>query len=205
MQDQVADRIEKKLQELPWFDKVVTYTKPGFTAMNVGFRDNTPSRGGAAALLPAAQEARRYSRPNCPADLIGPNVNDEYGDVNSVLYMLTRRWRGLCAAEEGRRRHCASSSLRFRASRRLTCTACRTSASYVEFSHAKLATLGIPPEALFASLQKQNAVLPAGTVESGAQRIAASHHGCPRRGEGGSRNAGRGARAACSVLATSRR
>ena len=44
MQDQVADRIEKKLQELPWFDKVVTYTKPGFTAMNVGFRDNTPAR-----------------------------------------------------------------------------------------------------------------------------------------------------------------
>jgi multidrug efflux pump len=44
MQDQVADPIEKKLQELPWFDKVITYAKPGFAAMNVGFRDNTPAR-----------------------------------------------------------------------------------------------------------------------------------------------------------------
>ena len=42
---------------------------------------------------------------------------------------------------------------------------------FVEFSHAKLATLGIPPQALFDSLQKQNAVVPAGTIESGAQRI----------------------------------
>src|SRR5918995_3130877 len=42
MQDQVADRIEKKLQELPYFDKVQTYTKPAFTAMQVSFRDNTP-------------------------------------------------------------------------------------------------------------------------------------------------------------------
>lgn len=40
MQAQVADRIEKKFQELPYFDKVVTYTKPGFTAMQVMFRDS---------------------------------------------------------------------------------------------------------------------------------------------------------------------
>ena len=44
MQDQVADPIEKKLQELPYFDKVTTYTKPSFTAMQVAFKDNTPAR-----------------------------------------------------------------------------------------------------------------------------------------------------------------
>ena len=42
MQTQVADPIEKKLQELPFFDKVKTYTKPAFTAMQVTFKDNTP-------------------------------------------------------------------------------------------------------------------------------------------------------------------
>jgi multidrug efflux pump subunit AcrB len=42
---------------------------------------------------------------------------------------------------------------------------------FVEFSHAKLGTLGIPPQALFDSLARQNAVAPAGTVETGAQRI----------------------------------
>jgi multidrug efflux pump subunit AcrB len=44
MQTQVADPIEKKLQELPYFDKVTTYNKPSFTAMQVAFKDNTPAR-----------------------------------------------------------------------------------------------------------------------------------------------------------------
>src|SRR5271165_7343187 len=44
MQTQVADPIEKKLQELPYFDKVTTYSKPGFTAMTVAFKDYTPAK-----------------------------------------------------------------------------------------------------------------------------------------------------------------
>ena len=42
---------------------------------------------------------------------------------------------------------------------------------FVEFSHAKLATLGITPQALFDSLAKQNNVVPAGTVETTSQRV----------------------------------
>ena len=59
MRDQVADPIEKKLQELPFFDKVETYTTSGFMAATVTFRDNTPPEPGARSLLPDAQEARR--------------------------------------------------------------------------------------------------------------------------------------------------
>ena len=44
MQTQVADPIEKKMQELPFIDKVTTYSKSGFTAMQVAFKDNTPAR-----------------------------------------------------------------------------------------------------------------------------------------------------------------
>src|ERR1700722_1106234 len=44
MQTQVADPIEKKLQELPYFEKVQTYSKPAFTAMQVTFRDSTPPK-----------------------------------------------------------------------------------------------------------------------------------------------------------------
>src|ERR1700734_4457141 len=44
MQTQVADPIEKKLQELPYFDKVETYSKPSFTAMQVSFKDSTPPK-----------------------------------------------------------------------------------------------------------------------------------------------------------------
>src|SRR5829696_789310 len=82
MQNQVSDRIEKRLQELPWFDKVVTYTKPGFTAMNVGFRDNTPPRE-VPQLFYQLRKKLADIRGELPGDLIGPNVNDEYGDVDS--------------------------------------------------------------------------------------------------------------------------
>ena len=44
MQAQVSDPIEKKLQELPYFDKVTTYSKPSFAAMTVAFKDYTPAR-----------------------------------------------------------------------------------------------------------------------------------------------------------------
>ena len=70
MQDQVADRIEKRLQELPWFDKVITYTKPGFTAMNVGFRDNTPAREVPQLFYQLRKKLDDLKR-ELPGDLIG--------------------------------------------------------------------------------------------------------------------------------------
>ena len=80
MQEQVADPIEKKLQELPFFDKVQTYTKPSFTAMQVVFRDNTPAREVPNAFYQLRKKLNDL-KPQLPAALIGPNVNDEYGDV----------------------------------------------------------------------------------------------------------------------------
>ena len=59
MRDQVADPVEKKLQELPFFDKVETYTTPGFMASTVTFKDNTPPKRVPDSVLPDAQEARR--------------------------------------------------------------------------------------------------------------------------------------------------
>ena len=169
MQDQVSDRIEKKLQELPWFDKVVTYTKPGFTAMNVGFRDNTPARD-VPQLFYQLRKKLGDVRGDLPRDLIGPNVNDEYGDVDSVLYMLTgdgADFAQMKKVAEGLRQQL----LKVPGVTKVTLYGVQDERIFVEFSHAKLATLGIPPQALFDSLQKQNAVVPAGTIESGAQRI----------------------------------
>jgi len=44
MQSQVAEPMEKKLQELPYYDRVQTYSKPGFAAMQVFFKDSTPAK-----------------------------------------------------------------------------------------------------------------------------------------------------------------
>ena len=65
MRDQVADPIEKKLQELPFFDKVETYTTPGFMASTVTFTRRHAAEAGAGALLPDPQEARRPAGRAC--------------------------------------------------------------------------------------------------------------------------------------------
>ena len=59
IQTQVADPIEKKLQELPFFEKVQTYSKPSFTAMQVTFRDYTSPKDVPHLFYLLAQEAER--------------------------------------------------------------------------------------------------------------------------------------------------
>jgi multidrug efflux pump subunit AcrB len=169
MQEQVADRIEKKFQELPYFDKVTTYTKPAFTAMQVGFRDNTPPKE-LPALFYQIRKKLDDIRGELPAGLIGPSVNDEYGDVDSVLYMLSGAgadYAKLKKVAEGLRQRL----LKVGAVAKVNLYGVQEERIFVEFSHAKLATLGLTPQTLFDSLARQNAVVPAGMIETGAQRV----------------------------------
>ena len=169
MQDQVAERIEKKLQELPWFERIQTYTKPGFTAMQLVFRDNTPARD-VPTLFYQTRKKLDDLRADLPAGLIGPNVNDEYGDVDSVLLTLTGE--GADYAELKRiAERLKSRLLRVANVTKVNLYGTQDERIFVEFSHAKLATLGVPASAIFESLQRQNAVVPAGTIDTGSARV----------------------------------
>src|ERR1700710_870759 len=88
MQTQVADPIEKKLQELPYFEKVQTYSKPAFTAMQVTFRDSTSPKD-VPYLFYLLRKKLADAQSSLPANLIGPTVNDEFSDVDSILYAMT--------------------------------------------------------------------------------------------------------------------
>src|SRR6195952_2335914 len=88
MQTQVADPIEKKLQELPYFDKVQTYSKPSFTALQVTFKDNAPAKD-VPYLFYLLRKKLADVQPSLPANLVGPTVNDEFSDVDSILYTMT--------------------------------------------------------------------------------------------------------------------
>lgn len=169
MQEQVADPIEKKLQELPYFDKVQTYSKPSFTAMQVFFKDNTPPKE-VPELFYQLRKKLSDIRANLPSNLIGPNFNDEYGDVDSVLYMMTGEgadYAQMKKVAEGLRQRL----LKVPGVTKVNLYGTQDEKIFVEFSHAKLATLGITPQAIFDSLAKQNAVVPAGTVETSSQRV----------------------------------
>ncbi|MCW5702916.1 MAG: efflux RND transporter permease subunit [Bradyrhizobium sp.] len=169
MQTQVADPIEKKLQELPFFEKVQTYSKPSFTAMQVTFRDNASPKE-VPYLFYLLRKKLVDVQDQLPAGLLGPVVNDEFSDVDSILYMMTgdgADYAQLKKTAEGLRQKL----LKVSGVTKVNLYGTQAERIFVEFSHAKLATLGIAPQALFDSLAKQNNVTPAGTVETSAQRV----------------------------------
>src|SRR6188768_3591210 len=169
MQTQVADPIEKKLQELPYFEKVQTYSKPSFTAMQVTFKDSTPPKD-VPYLFYMLRKKLADVQGQLPAGLLGPTVNDEFSDVDSILYMMTGEgadFAQLKKAAEGMRQRL----LKVPGVTKVNLYGAQEERIFVEFSHAKLATLGITPQALFDSLAKQNNVTPAGTVETSSQRV----------------------------------
>ena len=169
MQTQVADPLEKKLQELPFFEKVQTYSKPSFTALQVTFRDNTPAKD-VPYYFYLLRKKIADAQDQLPAGLLGPTVNDEFSDVDSILYMMTgdgADYAQLKKTAEGLRQKL----LKVNGVTKVNLYGTQAERIFVEFSHAKLATLGITPQALFDSLAKQNNVTPAGTVETSAQRV----------------------------------
>jgi multidrug efflux pump subunit AcrB len=169
IQEQVTEKIEKKLQELPFFFRVRTYAKPGFAALTMEFRDNTPPRE-VPQLFYQVRKKLDDLAPDLPRGVIGPRVNDEFGDVDSVLLTLTSDGTDFAqmktVAEALKKRF-----LRLDNVVKVNIYGNQAEKVFVEFSHARLATLGIPPQAIFESLQKQNAITPAGTIETSAQRV----------------------------------
>lgn len=88
MQDLVADPLEKRLQELRWYDHVETYTRPGgFMLMMVFLRDGAPPRDVPEDFYQARKKLGDV-RTLLPAGVIGPIVNDEYSDIDFAVYAL---------------------------------------------------------------------------------------------------------------------
>ena len=169
VQDQVADPIEKKLQELPYFDKVQTYSKPGFVAMQVALKDTTPPSQVPYQFYLLRKKLNDI-RGSLPSDLIGPSVNDEFGDVDSVLYALTvdgASYRQLKDVAQNLR----SELLRVPEVTKVDVYGTQNERIFVDFNHAKIAALGITPQQIFQSLGKQNSITAAGSIDTESQSI----------------------------------
>ena len=169
MQTQVADKIEKKLQNLPYLDRVQSYSQPGISFIQVFLTDRTPP----AKVKDLWYQVRKKVsdiRGDLPAGIIGPNFDDEYGDVYSVIYMLTAD--GLSLAQlKTRAEDIRQTLLRVPDVNKVDIIGERPQKIFIEFSHAKLATLGITPQQIFGSIAKQNAVVSGGSVDTSADRI----------------------------------
>src|SRR5215475_8775502 len=169
MQTQVADKIEKKLQDLPYLDRIESYAQPGVAFIQITLRDTTPP----AKVKDLWYQVRKKVgdiRGDLPTGIVGPNFNDEYGDVYSVVYMLTAD--GLSLADlKARAEDIRQRLLRVPNVNKVDFIGDQPEKIFVEFSHAKLATLGITPQQVFDSVIKQNAVQAGGSVDTSADRV----------------------------------
>ncbi len=164
MSEQVADRLEKTLQEVPYADKIRSYSKPGETLIIFQIKDSS-----AAAEVPQVWYTVRKKigdmRATLPQGVVGPFYNDEFGDVFGVIYAL--QGEGFTPAEK----KAAADDVRQRLLRvkdvnKVELFGAQDEKLYVEMSHRRLATLGLDMTQVLAALGQQNALESAGAVQT---------------------------------------
>ncbi|QWC69336.1 efflux RND transporter permease subunit [Enterobacter mori] len=169
MQDQVAEPLEKRLQELKWYDRTETYTRPGLAFTMLSLQDSTPPSEVQEEFYQARKKLSDEAR-NLPAGVIGPMVNDEFSDVTFALFALKAK------GEPQRLLVRDAESLRQRllhvpGVKKVNIIGEQAERIFVSFSHDRLATLGISPQDIFAALNNQNVLTPAGSIDTRGPQV----------------------------------
>ncbi|AMP14688.1 efflux RND transporter permease subunit [Collimonas pratensis] len=169
MQDQVAEKIEKRMQELRWYERTETYTRPGLAFTTLTLLDSTPPSEVQGEFYQARKKVSDEAN-NLPSGVIGPMVNDEYADVTFALFALKAKGepqRLLVRDAETLRQRL----LHVPGVKKVNIVGEQSERIYVEFSHERLATLGVSPQEVFAALNSQNVLTPAGSVETKGPQV----------------------------------
>jgi len=169
VEQQVTDKLEKKLQEVPWLDNLRSYSRPGESLIFLSAKDSTP----AAQVPDIFYQVRKKIGDiayTLPAGVEGPTFNDEFGDVYGNLYALTGD--GYDYAELKRHAETLRAELlRVNDVAKVDFFGEQKQRIYVELSNAKLATIGIDVATLLRTLQAQNLVTGSGSFDSENEHI----------------------------------
>jgi multidrug efflux pump subunit AcrB len=169
MQDLVAEPLEKRTQELTWYDRVETITRPGYAFLTVTLKDSTPPSAVEEEFYQARKKLGDEAR-NLPPGVLGPFVNDEYSDVSFALYALKAK--GMPMRELVRQAEVIRQDLlHVPGVKKINILGERPERIFVEFSYAKLATLGVMPQDIAAAAQRQNTLTPAGSIDTRGPRV----------------------------------
>jgi len=167
VEQQLTDRLEKKIQELPNLDYLRSYSKPGESVIFVTPREDTPPKE-IPELWYQVRKKVDDIRMTLPPGSIGPFFNDEFGDTYSLIYAFSGEgfsYADLKEAADSVRQQL----LRVKDVEKVDLIGVQDEKIFVEFSDKKLAELGLDTSAVAQALQSQNGMAPAGTVFS-AQR-----------------------------------
>jgi multidrug efflux pump len=162
IEQQVTDRVERKLQETHWLDNVSSYSKAGEAVIFVTLRDSMPP----AELEHSWNQVRKALsdlRRDLPDGVGDPFINDNFGETYASIYAFTSNSlsNAQLAAEAGKVRE---ELLRIKNISKIKLLGVQREKIYIEFSSKKMAALGIDPLLIATALTAQNAMEPAGEV-----------------------------------------
>jgi multidrug efflux pump len=167
--DQVTDKIERTLQEVPYADVIRSYTKPGESLTILQIRDNSPAKEVPNVWY---QVRKRIGdvRGTLPQGVVGPFFNDDFGDVYGTIYALSADG---FSDEELRvfAENIRSQLLRVPDVAKVEVFGAQPEKIFVEVSQKRLAQLGLDMNQVLGQLAAQNAVEAAGVLDAGTQNL----------------------------------
>ena len=167
--DQVTDRIERTLQEVPNADVIRSYTKPGESFTFLQLKDSTPPKDVTATWYQARKKIGDM-RGALPQGVVGPFFNDEFGDVYGTIYALSAQG---FSNEELRvfAEQVRSRLLRVTDVAKVELFGAQPEKLFVEISQQRLAQMGLDMTQVLAQLNAQNAIESAGILDAGQQNL----------------------------------
>ncbi len=169
VEEQVTDKIEKKLQNTPGLDYLKSYSRPGQSLIYVNLKDPVP----AGDVRPTWLEVRNMVndiKDTLPAGVIGPYFNDRFDDVFGSIYAITGDGFSYeekrVQAEKIRRIFLGIKSVK-----KVELVGVQPEKIYIEMESSKLAQLGIDPTYIVGMIQAQNAMAPSGMLETKTDNV----------------------------------
>lgn len=169
MQDEVLNRMEKEFEQLDHFDKVVTFARQGYGGMTLSVKGGTSKADQREAWYQARKKLHDVSL-DLPKGVIGPIVNDEYGDVYGLMYAVEGDGIGMAELSD-RAEDIKRQMLHVPMVKKVDVIGKQDKRVYIEFSYERLATLGITPVQIAEAVRSQNEMLPAGSIDTRTDRV----------------------------------
>ncbi|MED5619267.1 efflux RND transporter permease subunit [Ideonella sp. BN130291] len=167
--EQVTDKIEKTLQEVPYADKIRSYTKPGESLTIFQIRDSSPP-GAVHDVWYQVRKKIGDARSTLPQGVIGPFYNDEFGDVYGSIYALSADG----FTDEELREHAdrvRQTLLKVPDVAKVEIFGAQPEKIFIEISQKRLAQLGLDFNQVLGQLGAQNAVESAGVLNTGTDSL----------------------------------
>lgn len=163
MQSQVADRLERRIQEVENLNKIETTIRPGRVDLQIEFHDYTPGEK-VPTLFYEVRKRMWDEATRMPKGVIGPIANDDFADVYFSLMALTAP--GLPMRDLTREAEAIRDRLqRIDGLQKALVLGERAQRVFVDFDIAKLNNLGLSPQVVFDAIDANNQLVPAGLIE----------------------------------------